>query len=47
MERDGLVEIKDRSIRVLPMGRLLVRNVAMTFDQYLPKKKELRFSRTI
>ncbi len=47
MERDGLVEIKDRTIRVLPVGRLLVRNVAMTFDQYLPKKKELRFSRTI
>jgi oxygen-independent coproporphyrinogen-3 oxidase len=47
MERDGLVEIKDRAIRVLPMGRLLVRNVAMTFDQYLPKKKEMRFSRTI
>jgi oxygen-independent coproporphyrinogen-3 oxidase len=47
MERDGLVEIKDRAIKVLPVGRLLVRNVAMTFDQYLPKKKEMRFSRTI
>jgi len=47
MERDGLVEIKDRAIKILPVGRLLVRNVAMTFDQYLPKKKEMRFSRTI
>jgi oxygen-independent coproporphyrinogen-3 oxidase len=47
MEKDGLVEVKDRAIKVLPMGRLLVRNVAMTFDQYLPKKKEMRFSRTI
>ncbi|WP_448583582.1 oxygen-independent coproporphyrinogen III oxidase [Thermocrinis sp.] len=47
MEKDGLLEIKDRSIKILPMGRLLIRNIAMVFDQYLLQKKELRFSRTI
>jgi len=47
MEKDGLLEIKDRSIKVLPVGRLLIRNIAMVFDQYLPKKKEFSFSRTI
>ena len=47
MEKDGLLEIKDRVINVSPIGRLLIRNIAMVFDQYLPQKKELRFSRTI
>ncbi len=47
LEEDGLIEVKGRSIRVLPVGRLLIRNVAMVFDAYLKKKKELKFSRTI
>ncbi|WP_448587766.1 oxygen-independent coproporphyrinogen III oxidase [Thermocrinis sp.] len=47
MEKDGLLEIKERTIKVLPVGRLLIRNIAMVFDQYLQQKKELRFSRTI
>jgi oxygen-independent coproporphyrinogen-3 oxidase len=47
LEEDGLIEVKDRSIRILPVGRLLIRNVAMVFDAYLKNKKELKFSRTI
>lgn len=47
MERDGLLKIEDRSIRVLPEGRLLIRNIAMVFDQYIKANKERRFSRTI
>lgn len=47
MERDGLLKIEGRSIRVLPEGRLLIRNIAMVFDQYIKANKERRFSRTI
>lgn len=47
MERDGLLRVKDRTIQVLPEGRLLIRNIAMVFDQHLKAKKEQRFSRTI
>jgi oxygen-independent coproporphyrinogen-3 oxidase len=38
MIADGLVEIVDGSIRILPRGRLLVRNICMTFDAYMAKK---------
>ncbi|MDH3582088.1 MAG: coproporphyrinogen III oxidase, partial [Hyphomicrobiales bacterium] len=34
MQADGLVEIADRQIRVLPQGRRLLRNVAACFDAY-------------
>ncbi len=47
LEEDGLIRIKDRKIEILPVGRLLIRNVAMVFDAHLRNKKELRFSRTI
>jgi len=37
--RDGLVECSDDgSLRVTALGRLLVRNVAMAFDAYLPQQ---------
>jgi oxygen-independent coproporphyrinogen-3 oxidase len=35
LEVDGLVELDDRSVKVTPRGRLLVRTVAMQFDKYL------------
>ena len=38
MADDGLLQIEDRSIRILPRGRLLVRNICMAFDAYLAKK---------
>ena len=34
MQADGLVEITDRQIRVMPQGRRLLRNVAACFDGY-------------
>ena len=47
MEKDGLLEITDDSITVLPAGRLLIRNITMSFDEYLPVKKKRKFSKTI
>lgn len=46
---DGLVEIGERTLEVTPMGRLLVRNVAMCFDEYLgkPTAAKARYSRTV
>ena len=47
MEKDGLVEKSATDLRVTDLGRLLIRNIAMRFDAYLPAEKERRFSRTI
>ncbi|MEZ0361426.1 MAG: oxygen-independent coproporphyrinogen III oxidase [Hydrogenobacter sp.] len=47
MESDGLLTVKDKKITVMPEGRLLIRNIAMVFDEHIKNKKELRFSRTI
>ncbi|MCF7709104.1 MAG: oxygen-independent coproporphyrinogen III oxidase [Verrucomicrobia bacterium] len=47
MESDGLVVFGDDGFEITDVGRLLIRNVAMCFDAYLPKDKERRFSRTI
>jgi oxygen-independent coproporphyrinogen-3 oxidase len=38
MAADGLVEIGVDRLRVLPRGRFLLRNLAMTFDAYLPRQ---------
>lgn len=34
-EREGLLEISPRQIRVTPKGRMLIRNICMVFDKYL------------
>jgi oxygen-independent coproporphyrinogen III oxidase len=47
MQEDGLLERKDERIDILPAGRLLVRNICMTFDAYLRQSKEQRFSKVI
>ena len=47
---DGLVTFDGQVLLVTPLGRLLVRNVAMMFDAYLPrhaKDKAPTFSRTV
>jgi oxygen-independent coproporphyrinogen-3 oxidase len=47
---DGLVTFDGHVLRVTPLGRLLVRNVAMMFDAYLPrhaKDSAPTFSRTV
>lgn len=45
--RDGLLELGDRGLRVLPRGRLLIRNICMQFDRYLKGGGEQRFSKVI
>ena len=47
MQKDGLLTLDDQRIDILPAGRLLVRNICMTFDAYLRKNKEQRFSKVI
>jgi oxygen-independent coproporphyrinogen-3 oxidase len=48
--QDGLVTFDGDLLRVTPLGQLLVRNVAMLFDVYLPKRQaegKNTFSRTV
>jgi oxygen-independent coproporphyrinogen-3 oxidase len=50
LQGDGLVTFDGETLRVTPLGQLLVRNVAMLFDAYLGKhagEKKPTFSRTI
>ncbi|HRD66576.1 MAG TPA: oxygen-independent coproporphyrinogen III oxidase [Candidatus Competibacter sp.] len=47
MEADGLLALSETGIRVLPPGRLLIRNVCMVFDRYLREQKQRRFSKVI
>jgi len=47
---DGLVKMGDRQFELTPIGRLLMRNVAMCFDAYLPSHQQSetpRFSRAV
>lgn len=45
---DGLIELDDRSIRVTPAGRLLIRRICMAFDAYIPRERATaRYSRII
>jgi oxygen-independent coproporphyrinogen III oxidase len=44
---DGLLEYGDRRLRVLPRGRLLIRDICMQFDRYLKGAGEQRFSKVI
>ena len=47
LEKDGLIKIYPDRIDVTPAGRLLIRNIAVTFDKYTKAKKEKRFSKAI
>jgi oxygen-independent coproporphyrinogen-3 oxidase len=47
MAEDGLIELDNQRITVLPAGRLLVRSVCMVFDAYLEQHNRQRFSRVI
>ena len=46
-EADGLIEQTDDGFRATPEGRLLLRAVAMVFDEYLGAPQQPRFSRVI
>jgi oxygen-independent coproporphyrinogen III oxidase len=47
LEADGLLQRSANHVQVTELGRLLIRNIAMRFDAYLPKETDRRFSRTI
>ncbi|MFZ2507243.1 MAG: oxygen-independent coproporphyrinogen III oxidase [Steroidobacteraceae bacterium] len=50
LEKDGLLEIGAERLTVTPLGRLLVRAIAMQFDAYLAgpsSSNKPRFSRTV
>jgi oxygen-independent coproporphyrinogen-3 oxidase len=50
MQADGLLVYSDNQIEILPAGKLLVRNICMTFDTYLREnenKEQKRFSKVI
>jgi oxygen-independent coproporphyrinogen-3 oxidase len=50
LERDDLVRLDDGRIKVAPLGRIFIRNVAMTFDEYLKRAEPERrrvFSQTL
>jgi len=48
MVADGLLEVDGAGIRVLPKGRLLIRNICMAFDAYLAAKQgPVGFSKVI
>lgn len=38
MQQDGLVQVSNESIEVMPRGRLLIRNICMAFDAYINSK---------
>jgi oxygen-independent coproporphyrinogen-3 oxidase len=45
---DGLLELDEVGFTIKPAGRLLLRNVAMIFDEYLARAAEnSRFSHVI
>ncbi len=45
---DGLLRLDNDGFEVLPGGRLLIRNIAMVFDEYLRnRQEEVRFSKVI
>ncbi len=48
MAADGLLRLDATGLTVLPAGRLLIRNIAMVFDEHLRKKQqEVKFSKVI
>ncbi len=47
LEADGLLKRSPLGIEVTTTGRLFIRNIAMRFDEYLPKEGERRFSKTV
>lgn len=47
MQADGLLTLSSNGIKVLPAGRLLIRNICMIFDSYLAQKQQQQFSKVI
>ena len=47
MADDGLIELNDTQINVMPKGRFLIRNICMVFDIYMKQQQQARFSKVI
>ena len=48
LAKDELIELDPDGIRITPKGRLLLRNIAMTFDRYIGNDQNTgRFSKAI
>jgi oxygen-independent coproporphyrinogen-3 oxidase len=48
LEKDDLLVLSDAGIEITPRGRLLLRNIAMTFDRYIDlEENDNRFSKAI
>jgi len=47
MQAEGLVKLDAAGLEVLPLGRLLIRRICMTFDAYINQPTERRYSRII
>jgi len=47
MREDGLIEVDEQAIKVTDKGRLLIRNICMTFDRYHKTQHQQRFSKAI
>ncbi len=48
MQYDRLLTLSDKGLNVLPAGRLMIRNVAMVFDEHLRSKaKQKQFSKVL
>jgi len=47
MQTDGLLTHSAGAIDVQPVGKLLIRNICMTFDRHLREKQGQRFSKVI
>jgi len=48
LANDELIELGDAGINITPKGRLLLRNIAMTFDRYIDlEENDNRFSKAI
>jgi len=48
LAKDDLIALDANGIRITPKGRLLLRNIAMTFDRYIGNEENAdRFSKAI
>ena len=47
LQKDGLLTLDQGTLRILPAGRMLVRNVCMVFDRYLRSGSGGNFSKVI
>lgn len=47
MAEDKLIELTPTQLHVKPLGRLLIRNIAMVFDAYLHANDHNRYSKVI